>query len=316
VAARAEADGPRARAGELPGKLAWAEERVSRLVIAREEVMRVMEEPPGAAAAGGRARGRDGTGHGKKEEPSWQRMPRSRTRTCRRKADHGGSRHLLFTGPDGGHHRRGNYSRRVFRPACDGRHEPTQKTAEKLVIVDMDARPGRPVASWPLARPGEPWQPPPGNDNQKPVTEGTGTARCGACGRSVKWLASGSLVAHKVAGGRCPGSGGIPAQDPALAAWLPVKRGLTPHGLRHGKETWMIEDGIPEILAELSLGHEVPGMRGLYSHVSEHMRQQLKDKLQARWERSLQARFELASYSPVPTLDELLTPLRMKMGTT
>jgi len=76
----------------------------------------------------------------------------------------------------------------------------------------------------------------------------------------------------------------------------------------------MIEDGIPEILAELSLGHEVPGMRGLYSHVSEQMRRELTDKLQTRWDRSLQARFELDSYSPVRTLDELLTPLRMKMG--
>jgi hypothetical protein len=72
----------------------------------------------------------------------------------------------------------------------------------------------------------------------------------------------------------------------------------------------MIEDGIPEILAELSLGHEVAGMRGLYSHVSEQMRQELKDKLQARWEQSLRQRFELDSYSPVAVLDELLTPLR------
>ena len=55
-------------------------------------------------------------------------------------------------------------------------------------------------------------------------------------------------------------------------------------------------------------------MRGLYSHVSEQMRQELKDKLQARWERSLQARFELDFHSPVRILNELLTPLRMKMG--
>jgi hypothetical protein len=178
----------------------------------------------------------------------------------------------------------------------------------------MEAWPGRPVASWPLARPGEPWQPPRGHDNKKLIAEGTGAVRCPACGRSVRWLASGLLAAHKVKDERCPGSGGIPAQDPALAAWLPVKPALTPHGLRHSKKTWMIEDGIPEILAELSLGHEVPGMRGLYSHVSEQMRRELTDKLQARWDRSLQARFELDSYSPVRTLDELLTPLRMKMG--
>jgi hypothetical protein len=69
----------------------------------------------------------------------------------------------------------------------------------------------------------------------------------------------------------------------------------------------MIEEKIPEILAETRLGHEVPGMRGLYSHVSDQMRQELKDKLQARWEASLQARFALAPYSLVPTLNELLT---------
>jgi hypothetical protein len=122
------------------------------------------------------------------------------------------------------------------------------------------------------------------------------------------------LAAHKIRDERCPGSGGIPASDPALAAWLPVKQALAPHGLRHSKKTWMIEDGIPEILAELSLGHEVAGMRGLYSHVSEQMRQELKDKLQAWWERSVQTRFELNSYSQVRTLDERLTPLRIKMG--
>jgi hypothetical protein len=52
VAARAEADGLRARIEELSGELALAEERVSRLVITREEVMRVLEEPPAADTAG------------------------------------------------------------------------------------------------------------------------------------------------------------------------------------------------------------------------------------------------------------------------
>ena len=47
-AARAEADGLRARIEELSGDLARAEERVSRLAITREEVMRVLEEPPAA----------------------------------------------------------------------------------------------------------------------------------------------------------------------------------------------------------------------------------------------------------------------------
>ena len=51
-AARAEADGLRARIEELSGDLARAEERVSRLVITREEVMRVLEAPPAADTFG------------------------------------------------------------------------------------------------------------------------------------------------------------------------------------------------------------------------------------------------------------------------
>jgi hypothetical protein len=51
-------------------------------------------------------------------------------------------------------------------------------------------------------------------------------------------------------------------------------------------------------------------MRGLYSHVSDRMRQELKDALQTRFEESLKVRFELAPRSPVPALDELLTPFR------
>jgi integrase len=63
-----------------------------------------------------------------------------------------------------------------------------------------------------------------------------------------------------------------------------LKDGLTPHGLRHGHKTWSSEDGIPEILAEQRLGHQVPGMRGLYAHASQQMREKLTAALQARWE--------------------------------
>ncbi len=31
-------------------------------------------------------------------------------------------------------------------------------------------------------------------------------------------------------------------EDTPLASWLPLKPGLTPHGLRHGHKTWMAED--------------------------------------------------------------------------
>ena len=74
----------------------------------------------------------------------------------------------------------------------------------------------------------------------------------------------------------------------------------------------MAEDGIPEILAEQRLGHEVPGMRGLYTHASDRMRDDLKAALQARWEDSLRARAAIHECSPVPLLDELLSSFRGK----
>jgi hypothetical protein len=72
----------------------------------------------------------------------------------------------------------------------------------------------------------------------------------------------------------------------------------------------MAEDGIPEILAEQRLGHEVPGMRGLYAHASDRMRDELKVALQGRWEDALRARAAVCPHSPVPLLDALLAPLR------
>ena len=72
----------------------------------------------------------------------------------------------------------------------------------------------------------------------------------------------------------------------------------------------MAEDGMPEILAEQRLGHEVPGMRGLYTHVTQAMRADLTAALQVRWEASLRDRAALGPYSPVPLLDSLLAPYR------
>jgi hypothetical protein len=54
------------------------------------------------------------------------------------------------------------------------------------------------------------------------------------------------------------------------------------------------------------MGHEVPGMRGVYSHVSDAMRAELKAALQERWTASLRERAQLAPRSIVPVLDVLL----------
>ena len=186
-------------------------------------------------------------------------QPRQR---CACAAQHGGSGHYVFLGPDGGHPRRSNYARRVFRPACDGRYQPQPSKPPRLTIVDASEWPGIPITTWAPAEPGVPYTRPRGR-GIRPIPE-----------------------------------------DIPVACWLPVKYGLNPHGMRHGHKTWMAEDGIPEILAEHRLGHEVPGMRGLYAHTSDRMREDLKRALQARWEDSLRERAALHEHSPVPLLDE------------
>jgi integrase len=230
-------------------------------------------------------------------------------RRCACAAVHGGSGRYVFPSPDGGHHRRSNFARRVFRPACDGRHPPANGTPSRLVVVDAAGLPGVPVASWPPAVPGTPFVPPSGRGSPRLIsTENSG--RCQACGYAVRLRLDGRTIAHKKAAGDCPGSGEQPASDVPLACWLPVKDGLTPHGLRHSHKTWMAEDGIPEILAEQRLGHQVPGMRGLYAHASQRMRDELTADLQARWEESLRERAAIDPHSSVPLLDTLLAPFR------
>jgi len=210
-------------------------------------------------------------------------------RRCACAEQHGGSGQYVFLGPDGGHYRRSNYARRVFRPACDGRHEAAPGRPGRLVIADTTIWPGVPVAAWPSRKPST------GPDaGQRPVAD-TGPG------------ADGPAADYAPPRGR--GIQAIP-DDVPLACWLPIKLGLTPHGLRHSHKTWMAEDGIPEILAEQRLGHQVPGMRGLYAHASERMRDDLKAALQARWEESLRARAAIAPRSPVPLLDQLLAPHR------
>ena len=56
------------------------------------------------------------------------------------------------------------------------------------------------------------------------------------------------------------------------------------HDLRHTHKTWLIEDGIPEVVQARRLGHRLGGVRGIYSHVTPAMRRHLVEALQARWE--------------------------------
>ena len=65
----------------------------------------------------------------------------------------------------------------------------------------------------------------------------------------------------------------------------------------------MDEDRIADVLKSERMGHEVPGMRGVYSYVSDAMRAELTAALQERWAASLRKRARLAPRSIVPILD-------------
>jgi integrase len=64
----------------------------------------------------------------------------------------------------------------------------------------------------------------------------------------------------------------------------PILAGMHFHDLRHTHKTWLIEDGIPEVVQARRLGHRLGGVRGIYSHVTPAMRRHLVDALQTRWE--------------------------------
>ena len=134
------------------------------------------------------------------------------------------------------------------------------------------------------------------------------TGRCTQCRRALPRRLDGRVIAHKAGQVRCPGSGQEPGEDITLASWLPVQRGLTPHGLRHGHETWLDDLGIRYVLQSERMGHEVPGMHGVYGHVSPAMRTDLKAALQERWRTALQERARIAPHSSVRLLDALLLP--------
>lgn len=70
----------------------------------------------------------------------------------------------------------------------------------------------------------------------------------------------------------------------------PVITGMHFHDLRHTHKTWMIEDGVPEAAQAKRLGHRLPGVRGIYSHVSAKVEQRLVDGLQTRWEQTCSQR--------------------------
>jgi integrase len=215
----------------------------------------------------------------------------------------------VFLGSGNGHFRRSNYAARFFRPAADGWYPPrkgkTPRPAVPVLVAECEAFPGRPVPPWPPAVPGEEFTLPTRQGLTRLVSD-RHIGRCPACGRAWPRRVDGTLVAHANGEAGCAGTGQAPAEDVTVASWLPLLPDLTPHGLRHGHQTWMDEDGMPEVLKAERMGHEMPGVRGVYSHVSPAMRADVQAALQERWERSLRERASLSPRSLVPVLDTLL----------
>ncbi|WP_309110290.1 LacI family DNA-binding transcriptional regulator [Saccharothrix sp.] len=92
----------------------------------------------------------------------------------------------------------------------------------------------------------------------------------------------------------------------ADACWLPIAKGLTPHGLRHTHRTLLVELGVPEKLIDDRIGHEDGSVQGRYTHVTALMRERLMEDLTRLWEAALDARREMCPTSPVQALDWLL----------
>jgi integrase len=65
----------------------------------------------------------------------------------------------------------------------------------------------------------------------------------------------------------------------------PIVPGLTFHGFRHSHKTWMIEDGLPDVVQARRLGHTLPDkIEDIYSHVAPALEDKLLAHLQNRYE--------------------------------
>lgn len=219
----------------------------------------------------------------------------------------------VFLTAENAHRSRSNYGERVVRPAADGWHPGRNGRYGRPsmpVLVDASAPfPGVSLPPWPPAVAGEPYEPPAGRGKQRLVTR-EGFGRCQSCARSTALKLDGTLIRHTSDGEKCPGSLRPPGELPPLANWLPLIPGLTEHGQRHGHQVRLDDLNVRYALQAERMGHEVPGMRGVYTHIADEWRADLRSGLQRIWEETLEARARLSPHSAVPLLDDLLAPYR------
>ncbi|MEV0586360.1 hypothetical protein [Nonomuraea sp. NPDC050310] len=203
-------------------------------------------------------------------------------------------RRALFLTSSGSHYGRGDFSD-VMRPAADGfypartgrRARPPRPVVVQVGGGDQgDAMPfpGRPLRpAWPYAA-----RPPEMAWAWEPIPEEFVMPR-----RRGQWSFDRDDDASR-----------------QIATWLPLVPGLTPHGMRHGHQTWMDDAGIRSSLKKARMGHEDASMSALYGHITEGMVTDLLDLLEGLWESAVQERFQIHPRSPVPLLDRWMEPWR------
>lgn len=92
---------------------------------------------------------------------------------------------------------------------------------------------------------------------------------------------------------------GVPARgrgasDRADACWLPIAKGLTPHGLRHTHRTVMEDLGTEKVLMDERMGHIDGSVSARCAHVTPGMRKRLMLGLTEQWEMALGARLAMS----------------------
>lgn len=96
------------------------------------------------------------------------------------------------------------------------------------------------------------------------------------------------------------------ASQRADACWLPVAKGITPHGLRHSHRTLMEDLGTEKVLMDERMGHLDGSVSARYAHVTPGMRRRLLAGLTDQRETALDARRAMCPSSLVRMLDRLL----------
>ncbi|WP_327354488.1 LacI family DNA-binding transcriptional regulator [Streptomyces sp. NBC_01304] len=96
------------------------------------------------------------------------------------------------------------------------------------------------------------------------------------------------------------------SQGRADSCWLPIAKGLTPHGLRHTHRAQMEDLGTEKVLMDERMGHLDGSVSARYAHVTPGMRRRLIAGLTQQWESALDARLSMGPRSPVAVLDRLL----------